>query len=124
VLRPGGHLLVRTNAQAFPMTRDDAGYNFHKYRPEELSAKLDAAGFGVVRLSRVNALLGLAEIPRELGARRREGAGYHGILSAPIAGNSWPGRLKRRWLRFEGGLVAAGWRLPLGRTLLGLAVAR
>ncbi|MGH7592253.1 MAG: class I SAM-dependent methyltransferase, partial [Gemmatimonadales bacterium] len=31
VLRPGGTLLIRTNAQSWPKTADDAEYNFHKY---------------------------------------------------------------------------------------------
>src|SRR5438128_6252716 len=62
VLKRGGHLLVRTNAQAFPRTRDDQRFQFHRYRPAELREKLQEAGFRVLRLSRVNALLGLAEI--------------------------------------------------------------
>jgi hypothetical protein len=92
-------LLVRTNARAFPATPDDAEFNFHQYRPAELRGKLVAAGFRVIRLGRVNALLGLAEIPRQLRARRQSGAGYHGIL-------------------------AAGWPLPFGRTILALALAQ
>lgn len=120
VLRPGGHLLVRTNAQSFPETPDDAEYQFHKYRDEELREKLTGAGFTVLRLSRVNALLGLAEIPREMKALGREGRRYHGILSKPAARSSPAERLKYRWLRLEGRAVARGWRLPLGRTLVAL----
>lgn len=124
VLRAGGHLLIRTNAQAFPRTVDDPVYNFRKYRPEELRARLESAGFRVHRLSRINALLGLGEIPRELRARRQEGSGYHGILTPGRPATGWFGDLKRRWLRFEGSLVATGWRLPFGRTLLALGVAQ
>lgn len=123
VLVPGGLLLIRTNAQAFPAADDDDGASFHKYEPGELRAKLVRAGFDVLRLSRINALLGLAEIPRELRARRAAGdAGYHGLLATPGA----PGRadrLKERWLRLEGRAVAAGVQLPLGRTLLALCRA-
>jgi SAM-dependent methyltransferase len=120
VLRPGGHLFVRTNAQSFPHTPDDAEYAFHKYEDAELRRKLADAGFTVLRLSRVNALLGLAEIPRELRAVRREGRRYHGILSEPSARNGTVERLKRSWLGLEGRLVAGGLRLPLGRTLMAL----
>jgi SAM-dependent methyltransferase len=120
VLRPGGFLLVRTNAQAFPRAADDRAKNFHKYEPAELRGRLEAAGFEVSRLGRVNALLGLAEIPRELRAsRRRGGAGYHGILAD--AGRPGVGaKLKRAWLRQEGRLLRAGISLPLGRTIVAL----
>jgi SAM-dependent methyltransferase len=119
VLKPDGHLFVRTNAQAFPRTPDDPVFQFHKYDPGELRSVLDAAGFEVVRLGRVNALLGLAEIPRELRARRDEHA-YHGLLSQPRTDATIVGRMKRGWLRVEGGLLARGYTLPLGRTLMAL----
>ena len=123
VLRPGGHLLLRTNAQAFPHAADDPEFNFHKYRPGELRDKLAAAGFTVLRLSRLNALLGLAEIPRELRATRTQGGGYHGILAAPTHGASLSATLKRRWLRLEGRAVRAGLPLPFGRTIVALCRA-
>lgn len=123
VLRPGGWLLVRTNAQAIPYSADDPTYNFHKYQTAELRAKLVGAGFDVVRLGRVNALLGLAEIPRELKARVHSESSYVGLLSdMPRRGLSW--HLKHSWLRMEGALVAAGFSLPLGRTHVLLARAR
>lgn len=120
VLRPGGYLLARTNAQAFPRTPDDPEHDFHKYRPAELARKMTAAGFTVIRLSRLNALLGLAEIPRELRANHEAGRGYHGILSDPGTAEGLAGRLKRRWLSVEARAVARGWKLPAGRTLLAL----
>jgi SAM-dependent methyltransferase len=117
VLRPGGWLCLRTNAQAFPRTRDDPEHDFHKYEPAELRAKLEGAGFRVERLSRMNALLGFAEIPRELRATRRHGAGYHGILAEPPRRRALDGVL-RGWLRVEGRAVRRGWRLPLGRAIV------
>jgi SAM-dependent methyltransferase len=121
VLRPGGYLLLRTNAQAFPRTADDPRYDFHKYRPAELREKLREAGFDVLRLSRVNALLGLAEIPRELRARRMRGRdGYGGILATANGSHGWTQRARRAWLRAEGRAVAAGLTLPLGRTICAL----
>jgi SAM-dependent methyltransferase len=121
VLAPGGWLLLRTNAQAFPRTADDAAAAFHKYEPRELRAKLEAAGFEVARLSRINALLGLAEIPRELRARSASGSdGYHGLLATAPARGGPVSRVKRAWLQLEGRAVAAGIPLPLGRTLVAL----
>jgi SAM-dependent methyltransferase len=119
VLKPGGHLLLRTNAQSFPRTADDPAYDFHKYTPRELRASLTAAGFHVRRLSRANALLGLAEIPRELKARR-QGDGYQGLLAS--AGTRWTrvSDAKLRWLRLEGSLVRRGVPLPMGRTIVAL----
>jgi SAM-dependent methyltransferase len=122
VLRPGGWLCLRTNAQAFPPTRDDPAHNFHKYEPAELRSKLEAAGFRVARLSRINALLGLAEIPRELRATRRHGAGYHGILAEPRPRRALD-RVLRGWLRLEGRAVRRGWQLPAGRAMVALCRA-
>ena len=124
VLRPNGVLLLRTNAQSFPRIRDDHEFNFHKYEPRELTNKLRAAGFSIARLSRVNAVLGLAEIPRELrAAREHADVEYRGILATPSDGPRRGDRLKRRWLAFEGRLVRSGVRLPLGRTLMALCRA-
>lgn len=122
VLRPGGILFVRTNAQSWPRTSDDQRYNFHKYSPRELRDKLAAAGFRVRKLGSLNALLGLAEIPRELRVRRIVGTGYAGLqAAAPRADPLWG--IKHAWLRLEGSLVGAGASLPLGRTILALAHA-
>jgi SAM-dependent methyltransferase len=123
VLRTGGYLYLRTNCQMFPKTQDDAAFNFHKFIPAELRSKLESAKFRIVRLSRINAIFGLAEIPRELRARTREGSGYHGMMSQPISSRTFGGQLKRRWLRAEGSAVRAGLELPIGRTLVALAVA-
>ncbi|MBA3342516.1 MAG: class I SAM-dependent methyltransferase [Gemmatimonadaceae bacterium] len=119
-LKPGGVLLVRTNAQAFPRAAADRQYNFRKYTPDLLRDRLESAGFRVETLGRVNALLGLAEIPREMRARRSQSSEYHGILSGPRSTHSLVGRLKRRWLAFEGRALRDGWHLPLGRTIFAL----
>ncbi|HEX6249903.1 MAG TPA: class I SAM-dependent methyltransferase [Gemmatimonadaceae bacterium] len=121
VLRPGGLLLLRTNAQATPRVADDAAASFHKYEPAELDAKLRATGFEILRLSRINGLLGLAEIPRELRAARHRRAGaYSGILADTRREPRWSRELKEGWLRLEGRAVAAGARLPMGRTIVAL----
>ena len=123
VLRPGGKLFIRTNAQSWPRTEDDLAYKFHKYSAGELRQKLEAAGFRVRRVGRVNALLGLAEIPREFRAKRAGGEGYVGLLAElPKRNLLW--HVKRAWLGLEGSAVAAGLSLPLGRTLVAVAEAR
>ena len=68
----------------------------------------------------MNALLGLAEIPRELQARRSSAGSYVGLLAGvPSRGAVW--RAKQARLGVESTLVAAGLSLPLGRTLVALA---
>lgn len=120
VLKPGGWLFVRTNAQSFPTSVDDHEFQFHRYEPAELREKLRSVGFFVRRLSRINALLGLAEIPRELRARRVQAAEYHGILATSNGNGSLSSNVKRAWLRFEGRAVRYGVRLPAGRTIVAL----
>ena len=116
---------VRAHQRAgVPRTADDGGFQFHRYETAELRGKLAAAGFVVHRLSRVNAVLGLAEIPREWRALRATGRAYHGVLlaAAPIR-TSLADRWKRRWLRAEGRLALRGWPLPFGRTHLAICRA-
>jgi SAM-dependent methyltransferase len=122
VLKPGGYCVVRTNAQAFPRTKADHAFEFRKYTPAELRERLCAAGFTVDRLSRVNAVPGLAEIPRELRARRAD-AGYHGLLSQPRTEPRWMDRVTLQCLRWEGAFVRAGGTLPFGRSIVALCRA-
>ena len=121
VVRPGGVVLLRTNAQSIPHTEDDEEFAFHKYRVPELRGKLARAGFTPLRVGRLNALLGLVEIPREIRARRHTKGHYTGILGKPSNPKSASWWLKRRWLRVEGAAVARGFSLPLGRTIIALA---
>jgi SAM-dependent methyltransferase len=121
VLRPGGTLLLRTNAQSFPRTRDDKESSFRKYEPRNLREKLFDAGFQTRVLGRCNAVLGLAEIPRELRAAKNASGDYHGILARPRDTLSFLDNLKKAWLRLEGHFVVAGLSLPFGRTLFVLA---
>jgi SAM-dependent methyltransferase len=123
VLKPGGYVFIRTNVQSFPRAPDDPEAVWRKYDPEDLNAKLKAAGFSVVRLSRINALLGLAEIPGDL-KRRREKQRHtsYDLVAKPMQkklGLLTP--LKRAWLRLEGRAVRSGVKLPVGRSLVSLA---
>ncbi|HUF46348.1 MAG TPA: class I SAM-dependent methyltransferase [Vicinamibacterales bacterium] len=119
VLKPGGHVLLRTNAQTFPREPDDPEHQFHKYEPAELRQRIEQAGLVVLRLGRLNALLGLAEIPRELRARRGRSS-YHGLLAEPKAEPRWRSAPKRAWLSAEGWMVGMGASWPLGRTTIAL----
>lgn len=123
VLRPRGSLLIRTNAQSFPRTSDDPVFSYRKYERDGLQRRLVSAGFEIVVLGRVNSLLGLAEIPRELRARRSGSPSYTGLLSEPERNAGFAHVLKKRWLQLEGRATAAGWQLPFGRTIFALCRA-
>lgn len=119
VLKPGGHLLLRTNAQSIVRAPDDPAFQFHKYHPGELRARLTRAGLQILCLGRLNAVLGLAELPGDF--ERRGSASYRGLPPAPPRGTSgWADAAKRAWLRMEGRAVRAGWSWPLGRTIMAL----
>lgn len=121
VLKPGGYLLLRTNAQSWPHTVDDPANNFRKYSPALLRERLSQSGFEIDIVSRANALLGLAEIPREAKASRDAGHGYHGILAEPSARPGVGRSLKRGMLRLEGVAIANHLKLPFGRSIVALA---
>ena len=123
VLRPGGSLLIRTNAQAFPRIEDDPESSYRRYEPDDLRRRLGSAGFDVIVLGRINSLLGLAEIPRELRAIRANSPSYQGLLAEPNRDAGVAYFLKRSWLELEGRALAAGWQLPFGRTIFALCRA-
>lgn len=120
VLRPGGFLFARTNCQSIPRTTEDPSNSFRKYEPEQLREKLEQADFDVRLLSRANAVLGLAEVARELRATRREGSGYHGLLAVPGQPGGLAYSAKRAMLRVEAELIGAGAGLPFGRSIVAL----
>jgi SAM-dependent methyltransferase len=124
VLTPGGILLLRTNAQSIPRTRDDAEASFRKYDPHSLRDKLQSANFDIEYLGRCNAVPGLAEIPRELRASQHGQRGYHGILAESHGKSGILDSVLRAWLKFEGRAMIAGLPLPLGRTIFALARVR
>ena len=123
VLRPGGTLLIRTNAQGYPKVRDDPVFSYRRYEPDRLRDHLASSGFEIIVLGRSNSLLGLAEIPRELRANRSGSPSYTGLLSEPTAKAGVAHFLKRTWLDIEGRALAAGWQLPFGRTIFALCRA-
>jgi ubiquinone/menaquinone biosynthesis C-methylase UbiE len=120
VLRTRGILLVRTNAQSFPRAAEDKEASFRKYDRKLLRRRLEHAGFQIIAIGKCNAVLGVAEIPRELMAGRTQKGEYHGILAQPRRDSGIAHAVKRRWLGLEGRAVAHGLSLPLGRTLFAL----
>lgn len=122
ILKPGGALFLRTNAQSFPRVADDPVNAFRKYTPALLAKRLQEAGFAILRMSRANALLGLGEIPRELRATQREGSGYHGILAVPGEQPRIAFAAKRAVLRAESRLIDIGLALPIGRSLVAVCI--
>lgn len=120
VLRPGGVLFVRTNCQSIPRTTDDPANDFRKYEPGDLRAMLLSAAFEVITLSRANALLGFAEVAREIRATRHGGKGYHGLLAVPGSPGGLAYSAKRAVLRMEARLIKAGIELPFGRSIVAL----
>jgi SAM-dependent methyltransferase len=124
VLRPGGTLLIRTNAQAFPRIKNDPEFSYRRYEPRSLRRQLTSARFEIIVLGRTNSLLGLAEIPRELRANRSGLPSYTGLLSEPKREAGITRFLKKSWLELEGRAVAAGWQLPFGRTIFALCRAK
>lgn len=119
-LRPGGALFVRTNCQSIPRTTDDPENDFRKYEPGDLRTKLMSAGFEVVALSRANALLGFAEVAREIRATRQGGTGYHGLLAVPGQSGGLAYSAKRSVLQMEARLIKEGIELPFGRSIVAL----
>lgn len=119
VLRPGGRLLVRTNAafgRGGVTERDD----WRLYRPSSLRGVLTEAGLTVDALTPVNFLQGLwASLPR----RRTEhgGEGHHGLgLPRPV--HPLKNRLLLAVLRAEARwLSRPGRRLPFGHSLYAVA---
>jgi SAM-dependent methyltransferase len=123
VLRQRGTVLIRTNAQSFPRTSDDPEFSYRKYERDGLRRRLVSAGFEIIVLGRVNSLLGLAEIPRELRARRSGSPSYTGLVSEPEPNAGLAHSVKKSWLKLEGRATAAGWQLPFGRTIFALCRA-
>ena len=115
VLRPGGWLLVRLPAHDWLRgAHDRYVHTHHRYTANELRDKLLAAGLWPVRVTYVNALLGLPAIAWRLATRRAAAATdvrplpawLNTALTAVL-------RLETAWLR--------RWNLPGGLSLLALA---
>ncbi|MDQ3898205.1 MAG: class I SAM-dependent methyltransferase [Actinomycetota bacterium] len=137
VLRPGGRLLVRTNA-AFGRSHVEERDDWRLYRPESLREALRGAHFDVETLTPANSLQALwASIPRP-GQRShacRHGNGPHGAqagvrgpersvagLGIPTPVSPLKNRLLLTVLQAEARWLARpGRRLPFGHSLYAVA---
>lgn len=127
VLRPGGRVIVRTNA-AFGRTHVPQQEDWRLYTPGALGQGLELAGFSVDRLTPVNVVQGAwASLPRPRRAPREHAVAptaesqHHGLgIPQPV------GRLKNEVLLGLLHLEAAWLRrtrrkLPFGHSLYALA---
>ncbi len=129
VLRPGGRLLVRTNA-IFGRRRVTQRDDWRLYSADRLSWALTQGGFAVDRISPANALQGLwASLPRPgrpaTGHAHQPGTvtggGGHG-LGLPHSTTRARNAVLLRLLRMEARWVARpGRRLPFGHSLVAVA---
>jgi SAM-dependent methyltransferase len=120
VLKPGGFLLLRTPALPWLHGRhSDLVHEVHRYRLGELTAAMEAAGFRVERKTYANCLL----LP--LAALKRKVLEPLGLTSAegdvrPLA--PWLDRALLAALRLENRILETGLNLPIGVSLVVLAV--
>jgi ubiquinone/menaquinone biosynthesis C-methylase UbiE len=120
VLKPGGFLLLRTAALPWLHGRhSDLVHEKHRYRMGELRTELEAAGFRVERQTYANCLLlPVAVVKRKvlepLGLASEEGDVRQ--LSP------WLDRLLLSALALEGRLLRMGVNLPVGVSVVALAV--
>ncbi len=77
LLRPGGRLLVRTNA-AFGRSRIAERPDWRMYRPDTLRAEMEQAGLSVERLTYANCIPAVAAVVRGALTRPAAGHGGHG----------------------------------------------
>jgi ubiquinone/menaquinone biosynthesis C-methylase UbiE len=122
VLRPGGRVLVRTNA-AFGRRRVAQRSDWRLYRASSLRAALSAADLIVDRVTAANALQGLwATVRGAKGPvhRNRHGDGHGLGIPAPVSARRNAAML--RLLRAEAAWLARpGRSLPFGHSLYAVA---
>lgn len=118
VLRPGGVMLVRVPAlEALRGAHDAEVLTRRRYTRAELCGLLEGCGLRLVRASYANSLLLPLLFARRTADRLlgREGSDV-GFLPAPLE------RLFRLAFRVEAGLVRRGLNLPLGASVVALAL--
>lgn len=120
VLRPGGSILVRTNAR--PSGGLCAGPDYQRFDGPALRRLLEQAGFAVERLTYVNFLPSLLAEARER-LRPQRPAGDHGLRVRPYApALGWLDRALGAVLAAEARYLARpGRSLPFGHTTIAVA---
>jgi SAM-dependent methyltransferase len=119
-LRPGGCLLLTVPQHAWLWSPlDDSACHVRRYGRAGLHAKLEAAGFKIVRsTSFVSGLLPFMFLSR-LAARRRPAGRGHDLPEIAIA--PWLDRIFSLAIAVDCALIRAGFSLPLGGSRLVVA---
>jgi SAM-dependent methyltransferase len=119
-LRPGGGLIVTVpQHRALWSAADDYAHHVRRYTRAGLRRELQRAGFEVVRMTSFVTLLLPAMATQRVLARVRSNDSYNPVREHRL------GRLGaglERVLDAERGLIARGWSLPAGGSLLAVAV--
>lgn len=118
-LRPGGHLLLTVPQHPFLWSEYDVrAHHVRRYTRTELRAKLERAGYAVVKMtSFVSLLLPLMMLSRL--NRRSAGADYDPL--AELRTGNFGNAVLERALDAERLLIRAGLPLPAGGSLLAVA---
>jgi SAM-dependent methyltransferase len=123
VLRPGGHVFVRTNA--CPWRAGAVGRDYQRFDRVGLVRLVERAGFTVLVASYVNCVPSLVAEARQrlrpTGRPAERGADPGLRIRLDESGHGWRSALLLRILRAEGLVIAAGIPLPFGHTLVCLA---
>ena len=114
-LKPGGGLLITVPQHMWLWSaRDDSAGHKRRYTRDEITTKLEAAGFEIVRVTSFVSLL----LPAMLVSRWTEKDSAHSSRQREFALPSFLNRIFGELLKFERALIRSGVNLPLGGSLL------
>ncbi len=118
VLKPGGGLMVRVPAFQFLYGPHDVVlHTSHRYSAGEMSARLETAGFEMLKTTYANTLLFPVALARRLLAKfLRPGAGDSDVRPVP-----WPLNAAFTAILSAESLVLSKFRLPFGLSVIALA---
>jgi SAM-dependent methyltransferase len=121
-VRPGGGLIltVPQHPQLWSAA-DEYAHHVRRYTRRDLCTKLERAGFAVVRITSFVTLLLPFMVASRWRDRRRPAAQYDPVREHGV-GRMTP--LLEATFKIEQTLIQRGWSLPLGGSLLAIAVAR
>jgi SAM-dependent methyltransferase len=120
-LREGGGILVTVPQHPrLWSAADDYAYHVRRYTRAEMGGKLERAGFTVLRLTSFVTLLLPAMVVSRYRSRKRAPEDYDPAAEHRL-GRLTP--LLERTLNLEHAVIRRGWSLPVGGSLLAVAVA-
>ncbi|MBI1745726.1 MAG: class I SAM-dependent methyltransferase [Acidobacteria bacterium] len=124
VLRPGGRLLLRTNAQRWLRRsgNEHAEDHYHRYTLSEIIQKVTQAGFVVERATHANRLMSMAdEVKRFLKPNPPRNGADHGLAIQLPKSKLWNALLSYVMAAEAAYLAKPGRRFNKGHTLICLA---